>query len=112
MTDSLTGDPTVTFPPLLPDIAHVECAAGSRRDPDEALAQPCHVCGHYACRIGPQGPVPCETCGLVVFIRRTFGDRANDATNLVERIGGRLDVLERGQQELQSRIARATAFPI
>ena len=35
-----------TFPPPLPDIAHIECAAGSRRDPAENLGQPCHIYKH------------------------------------------------------------------
>ena len=101
-----------TFPPPLPDIAHIECAAGSRRDPAENLGQPCHVCEHWACRLGPTGPVPCESCQLVVYVRRIGGNVTAGAVDVVGQLGAQVTELTRRVGDLQGRIDRANSFPI
>ena len=86
--------PDIQFPDSSPDQAHIECVRGSQRLPDESLAQPCHVCGHFACRIGPQGPVPCESCTLHAMIRQAYDPGAGDPSSLVARVENRLDALD------------------
>lgn len=106
------SNPDVTFPPARIDIAHVECAAGSQRDPSESLGQPCHVCGHWACRIGPTGPVPCESCQLVVYVRRIARDTSLNAIDTIGELRTAIVELNRRFDELKARVDRANAFPI
>ena len=86
----------VVFPRPNPSINNIECKDGSQRDPDESLSQPCHVCGHVGCRIGPDGPYPCEVCNLVVYARAMFArvgtleNRADTGQNAIQNINDEL----------------------
>lgn len=104
--------PDVTFPAANPDVAHIECADGSKRDPNESLGQPCHVCGHFACRIGPQGPVPCESCWTLRYIRTLLGSNITETIGLVETLTNALETQGRQLEELRARLDRANSFPI
>lgn len=105
-------EPEVTYPVQAPGLSHVECAEGSRRDPDESLAQPCHVCGHFSCRRGPQGPVPCESCAILAYVRTVLGSNIASTVNLLEQLTGTTEKLTKTVLDLSGRIERASSFPI
>jgi hypothetical protein len=96
------------FPPVDPASTGTQCAAGSQRYPDESLTGPCHACGHFACRLGPKGPVPCEVCGVMVRLRAFAGDNTEAATTALRRLAE----LQQRFDALEQRVIRATAFPI
>lgn len=99
------------FPAANESIAHIECAAGSQRTPDESLSQPCHVCGHTACRIGPKGPVPCESCLIYIYVRGIF-DQAAGGTGSLQHLTDLVAHLDARQTLLERRINTADTFPI
>lgn len=112
MSNPIVTLPDVEFPAPNIGATHIECAAGSQRDPDESLAQPCHVCGHFACRIGPHGPIPCETCGLTVYVRTVAGNIVGGAADVVGQLRTQVANLTRRVDELEGRVYRASSFPI
>lgn len=85
----------VKFPHPNPNINHIECAEASQRDVDDSRLLPCPVCGHTTCGWGPDGPLPCEMCSMVIYVRAIY-----DRTGNLEQVGG---------QALQDLRAQATA---
>lgn len=82
------------YPPENENITYIECAKGSRRTPDETLSQPCHACGHTSCRIGPQGPLPCDACRLIVYVRGIYDSSTGGLGSVVGQLNTRLAALE------------------